>query len=160
MLGAAGVTAMEAKVAAVTVNVLVLLTLPMAALMVVLPSPVDCATPMLPVALLMVATLRLDELQVALPVMSRVEPSLKRPNAVNPWIVPLAMLGAAGDTVRETSVAAVTVRVLEPERAPSAAEMEVLPAAFEVARPCEPKALLTLAVPGSEDDQVTVAVKS
>ena len=54
----------------------VLLTLPMLAVMVVLPIASDCAIPMLPVALLMVATAVAEEDQVAPAVMSRLLPSV------------------------------------------------------------------------------------
>ncbi len=53
--------------------------------------------------------------------------------AVNCWVVPLAMLGLAGVTARDTSVALVTVSVVLPEVLPDVAVMVVLPAVFPYA---------------------------
>jgi hypothetical protein len=52
------------------------------------------------------------------------------------------MLGAAGVTAIDTSVADVTVSVVLPEMDPLVAEILVLPTAAALARPCEPAALL------------------
>ena len=59
-----------------------------------------------------------------------------------------------------TSIAAVTVRVVLPETGPLAAEMMVLPGAAELASPCVPAALLIVATPALEEDQVTCCVRS
>jgi hypothetical protein len=55
----------------------------------------------------------------------------------------------------DTSVAAVTVSPVLPETLPLVAVMVVLPGAAVLASPCEPAALLTVAVPVSLEDQVT-----
>ena len=70
------------------------------------------------------------------------------------------MLGSAGVTSIETSVAAVTVSVVEPEIAPEVAVIVVEPTALELARPSEPTAFEIVATPSSEDDHVTDAVRS
>ena len=66
----------------------------------------------------------------------------------------------------DTRVAGVTVNVEVPEIGPLGAEapvkvavMVVEPVAAEVASPCEPAALLTLATFALEDDQVTCVVR-
>ena len=64
MLGLVGVTSMDVSVAAVTVNVVDPETLPRVAVMVLLPTATDVAKPMELVALLMVALVILEELQV------------------------------------------------------------------------------------------------
>jgi hypothetical protein len=77
--GFAGVTAMDTTVAGVTVSVVLPLMLPELAWMVVEPVPIEVANP----AVLMVATVRVDELHVALLVKFCVLPSLNVPVAVN-----------------------------------------------------------------------------
>jgi hypothetical protein len=69
------------------------------------------------------------------------------------------MLGLAGVTAMETSVAAVTVRAVEPAMLPDAAVTVVEPAATGVARPLEPAALLIAATPVLEELHVTDAVR-
>ena len=68
--------------------------------------------------------------------------------AVNCSVSPLAMLGLAGVTAIDTNVAEVTVSVVLPEMLPLVAEIVVLPAAAELASPCEPPALLIVATRG------------
>jgi hypothetical protein len=70
------------------------------------------------------------------------------------------MLGLFGVTARDTSVAGVTVSVVDPETFPNAALIVVEPAAAEVATPLEPAALLTAAIPVAEELHVTTFVKS
>ena len=82
------------------------------------------------------------------------------PVAVNCWVVPFAMLGSAGVTSIETSVAAVTVRLVEPEIAPDVAVIVVVPTALPLASPSEPTAFEIVATPSSEDDHVTESVRS
>jgi hypothetical protein len=69
------------------------------------------------------------------------------------------MLGLAGVTARDTSVAGVTVRVVDPERPPDVAVMVVEPAVTEVASPLDPDALLMVATAAAEEPQVTVVVR-
>jgi hypothetical protein len=64
----AGVTAMDFRVALVTVNVVVPEKLPAVAVIVLLPTAAGVANPLEPAALLTVATPRLEELQVTLAV--------------------------------------------------------------------------------------------
>jgi hypothetical protein len=90
--GLAGVTAIETRVAAVTVSVVDPVTLPEVAVMVVVPTPVDVANP----AFEIVATPAAEELHVAVPVRFCVLPSLYVPVAVNCCVCPLAIDGAAG----------------------------------------------------------------
>ena len=74
--------------------------------------------------------------------------------------VPLAMLGLVGVTEMDTSVAAVTVRVVDPDMLPRAAVTVVPPVATLVAKPLLPAALDTAATETFVEDQVTVVVRS
>ena len=80
--------------------------------------------------------------------------------AVNCLVVPLTMLGLAGVTAMETSVAEVTVSVVEPDTLPDVALIVVEPAAAEVANPLEPAALLMAATAAVDEFQVAVVVRS
>jgi len=64
-----------------------------------------------------------------------VEPSDNVPVAVNCSVVPFAIEGFAGVTAIDTSVAAVTVRVVEPLMPPDVASILLVPAATAVANP-------------------------
>jgi len=79
--------------------------------------------------------------------------------AVNCWVVHWAMLGLVGVTSRETSTAGVIVRVVEPNMFPDAAVIVVVSTVTEVARPCEPAALLMSATFVAVDVQVTEFVR-
>jgi hypothetical protein len=68
-----------------------------------------------------VATVVVTELQVAVLVKFCVELSEKVPVAVNCSVAPFAIEGFAGVTAIDTSVAAVTVKVVDPVMAPEAA---------------------------------------
>jgi hypothetical protein len=57
------------------------------------------------------------------------------------------MLGLVGVTARVTSVAGVTVSVVDADTPPRVAEIVVEPVLTEVANPLEPAALLTVATP-------------
>ena len=63
------------------------------------------------------------------------EPSDNVPVAVNCSVVPFAIEGFAGVTAIDTSVAAVTVRVVEPLMPPDVASILLVPAATAVANP-------------------------
>ena len=78
------------------------------------------------------------------------------PTAVNCCWVPFAIDGRAGVTASETRLAPVTVSVVLPLTAPSAAEMTEVPAATAVARP----AAEIVAVAVVADAHVTVVVRS
>ena len=114
MLGLAGVTDMEDRVAEVTVRVVLPEIVPEVAVMVAVPAATAVARPLL----LTVATDVLDELQVTCVVISRLVPSEYVPEAVNCWVTPTGMLGLAGVTDMEDRVAEVTVRVVLPEITP------------------------------------------
>lgn len=64
-----------------------------------------------------------------------VVPSLKVPVTKNLCAAPISILGLTGVTVRETSVAVVTVRVVEAEKVPDVPVMMVLPGLTLEARP-------------------------
>ena len=81
------------------------------------------------------------------------------PVAANCSLVPFAIVGAAGVTVIDTRVAAVTASCVEPDTPPSVAEIVVEPTPAEVARPEEPDALLIEAVAALDDPQVTDEVR-
>ncbi len=74
-------------------------------------------------------------------------------------VVPRAMLGLAGVTAMDTSVAGVTVMVVEPVVPPEVAVIVVEPAATEVASPFEPAALLIVATAVADELQVTAVVR-
>jgi len=80
--------------------------------------------------------------------------------AVNCRVVPSAMLGLVGVTDMDTSVAGVTVSVVDPDMLPDAAVIVVEPAATDVAKPLEPAALLIVATPPVNEPQVTAVVRS
>jgi len=70
------------------------------------------------------------------------------------------MLGFVGPMARDTSVAVVTVRVVDPATPPTAAVIVVVPAAIDVALPLEPAALLMEATALFEEVQLADCVKS
>ena len=88
MLGLAGVTDMEDKVAEVTVRVVLPEILPEMAVMVAVPAEKAVARPLL----LTVTTNVFDELQVTCVVISRLVPSENVPVAANCWTTPAGML--------------------------------------------------------------------
>ena len=69
------------------------------------------------------------------------------------------MLGVAGVTAKDTSVAEVTVRVVVPETIPDVAVIVVEPVPIEVASPLEPDALLICDTPLLDELHVTAAVR-
>jgi hypothetical protein len=152
MLGLTGVTDMEDRVAEVTVRVILPEIAPEVAVMVAAPAATELPRPLL----LTVATDVLDELQMTRVVISKLVPSEYAPQAENCWVIPVAMLGLSGVTDMEDRVAEVTVRVIPPEIGPKVALMVAVPAATAVARPL----LLTVAITGLDELQVTCVVKS
>jgi hypothetical protein len=151
MLGLAGVTAIETRVAAVTVNAVEPEMLPSVAEIVTGPGPTAVAKP----ALLIVAQVVSDEAQVTWLVKFSVAPSYPTPVAVNCSDCPTARLVLAGVTAIDWSAAAVTVNPVEPEMLPSVAEMVTGPGATAVAKPV----LLIVAQVVSDEAQVTWLVK-
>ena len=77
---------------------------------------------------------------------------------MNCRVVPKAMLGLVGVIVMDTSVAAVTVSVVDPDMPPDVAVIVVEPADADVAKPLEP-ALLMVAIPAADEFQVTDVVR-
>jgi hypothetical protein len=84
------------------------------------------------------------------------------PVAVNCCVWPAEIVGDAGVTTTDTSCAAVTVNVVEPETfvAGSTALRVVVPTRLAVATPRVPAAFEMLAMEGLEDCHVTVALRS
>ena len=78
--------------------------------MVVVPVPAEVATP----AELMMATAGLDEVHVTKLVKVCVVPSLKWPTATNPCVAPTRIVGLAGVTAIDVSVALLTARFVVP----------------------------------------------
>ena len=152
MLGLAGVTNIEDRVADVAVRVVLPRIVPEVAVMVAVPATAAVAKPLL----LTVATDVLDEVQMTSVVISWVVPSEYKPEAANCWVTPPGMLGLAGVTDMEDRVAEVTVRVACPEVAPEVAVMIAVPAATAVAKPL----LLTVATDGLDELQMTCGVIS
>jgi hypothetical protein len=111
-LEAAGVTAIETSVAGVTVNVVEPLMLPNVAVIVVVPVATGVAMPTLPTALLIVATVGVEELQVTAVEMFCLLPSLYMPVAENCVVMPSATVPAGGPTEIDISV---TTGTVEPE---------------------------------------------
>lgn len=118
--------------------------------MVVEPIEAEEASP----AELMAATLVSDEFQVTSDVTSWMAAFDSVPLAENCWVVPAAMVGFAGVTAMDTTVA--EVRPVEPEIPAKVALIVLLPAATAVASPLA----LIVAAEVSDESQVARAVKS
>jgi hypothetical protein len=127
--GLVGVTAIETRLATVTVTVVVELTVPEAAVMVAVPG----TTPVTRPVLLIVATLEFEVDQVTVDVIGPVLPSLKVPVATICCVVPAAIEGVDGvmvipvstgstknplqpATISKTTVAKVTNSKLDRDR--------------------------------------------
>lgn len=127
MLVLVGVTFIDKSVAAVTVKVVVPVMAPVVAVTVMLPISTAVPSPCEPAALLTVATELSDDDHVVVAVRSWVVLSVYVPVAVNCWVVPFALVGFVGVTLIETSVAAVTVKFVEPFTAPDVAVIVTVP---------------------------------
>jgi hypothetical protein len=149
--GFAGVTAMDDKVAEVTVSTVEPVMLPLLAEIEEVPIPTPVAKPVP----FIVATEVAAEAHVAVLLRSCVELSLNVPVAVNCCVVPLAIDGFAGVTAMETSVGGVTVSVVEPVTPFSVAEIEEVPVATAVARP----PVLMVATEVVADAHITLLVR-
>jgi hypothetical protein len=130
-VGIAGVTAIETRVADVTVTFAEPL---IEAEVAVTPVP-PIATLLAAPRLLTVAMLEFALLQVAVAVRSRVLPSLYVPVAANCRVVPKANDGLAGVTAIETSMGWPTVSVAAPVMDPELAVMVDVPTDTAVAKP-------------------------
>src|SRR5579872_5402790 len=136
MLGFAGVTAIDTRVAGVTVSWLGAERMgPTTAVTSVTPVVMGVARPLVGVALLTAATDFWLEYQVASVVRSIVLLSEKLPVALSCCVTPRGTLGLAGEMAMAVSATVLTVSVLLFERLPRLAVMTVLPAVLEVARP-------------------------
>jgi hypothetical protein len=165
ILGLTGVTAMDTRVAAVTVSVAVPVFAVSGSVAVIVigpPTATGVANPLKPSALLTVAIAVFDELQVTADVRFRVVRSEYIPVATNGWFVPRATLALTGVTVMDDSVAAVTLSVAVPAMSVAGSVAVIVigpPAAFEVASPSEPTALLMVATTVFDELQITVDVR-
>jgi hypothetical protein len=131
--GLAGVTAIDTNVAAVTVNVSGGLVTPLNAAVI---CDVPVAAPLARPPAVIVATLVVADTHVAWLVRSCVLVSVYVPVAVNCFVVPFAIVGLAGVTAIDTSVAAVTVSVSGGLVTPlNAAVICEVPVATPLARP-------------------------
>ena len=151
MVEFAGVTAIETRLAPVTVSEVVPLTLPEAAVMVVVPVPALLAKPVE----FTVATAPALEVHVT-DGNACVLPSSKLPVALNCSPVPNAMDGSDGLIVMEIRWAGTTVRTVVSVTEPTLAVMVVEPAASVAARPVPS----TLATDVSEELHVTPLLRS
>ena len=155
-----GVTVMDSSTAGVTVSVVEAEMVPDVALMVVVPAPTELASPFEPAVLLIVVTTVLEELQTTDDVRFCVELSENVPVAMNCWVLPRAILGFAGVTVRDDNMAGITVSVAGLERIPLNNDVMVaMPSLTAVAIPFEPAALLMVATPELDVAQVATVVK-
>ena len=163
MLGSAGVTSIDTRVAEVTVSVVDPEIAPNVAVIVVGPTARALARPSDPRAVEIVATASSDEDQITDAVMSWVVASVKVPVAVNCCVVPFAMLGAGGSTAIETRLASVTVTRVLPEILPSWAVTVVNPTRSPLTVPLAGTAgapFETVATDSSAELQVTWLVRS
>jgi hypothetical protein len=154
-----GVTRMDSRTAGVTVSFVEAEMLPDVALIVVAPTPREVASPFEPAALLIVATVVAEEFQVTDDVRFCVEASENVPVAVNCLVLPRAMLGFTGVTVSDVSTAGVTSSVAGADVTMVKDEvMRAVPTLTAVALPCEPGALLMVAMKELDVDQVATVV--
>jgi hypothetical protein len=149
--GFAGVTAIDCSVAAVTVSKVEPLMDDDVAVIVEVPTPAPLAKP----AALIVAVAVVPELHVTVLVRFCVVPSLNVPVAVNCCVAPLVIEGLAGVTAIDCSVAAVTVRSVEPLMDDDVAVIVEVPTPAPVASPD----VLIVAVAVVPELQVTVDVR-
>lgn len=138
IVGLLGVIAIDTSVAFVTVNVVDPVRPWSKALIVAVPGATPVATPSLPAAFEIVATVVFVVVQVATVVMSAVEPSLNVPIAMNCSSVFLAIVGLTGWSAIAVSVAFVTVSVVVPFAPPKFAVIVVVPTFALVAMPSKP----------------------
>jgi len=150
ILGLAGVTAREDRVAEYTVRIVLSEILPVVAVMFVVPTE----TPMTRPVLSIVATDVSDEPQVTC--VAWVVPSEYVPVAVNRWGTPAGMLRLGDVTARDNRVAEFTVRIVLSEILPMVAVMFVVPTETLMARPV----LSIVATDVSDELQVTCVVMS
>jgi hypothetical protein len=139
------VTTIEAKFAWPTVKEVEPLIGPEVAVMVAVPCPELVASPLLPTALLIIATAADDELQVAVVVTSCVVPSVYVPVARNCCIVPSAIDESAGVIASEARAAGFTASVAVWFMLPELTPIVVEPVASVLASPAVAAVLLIVA---------------
>jgi hypothetical protein len=110
MLGFAGVTEIDDRVAEFPVRVVLPEMLPEVAVMVAVPAARTVARPVL----LIVATAGFEEAQVTSGVISKLVPSEKAPETANCWVTPTGMLGFTGVTEIDDRGAEYTTRRVVP----------------------------------------------
>ena len=155
MLPFPSVIASDERFAAFTIKGALPLTVPTVAEIFVLPMFNPLASPLTVIEAMLVT----DDLQVTTPVTSCTLLSEKVPVAVNCCAIPSGMLAFAGVTAIEVMTAEVTVKVADPEVAPSVAEMIVLPAASALASPWVGPLVTIVAAAVLEEFQVTFPVR-
>ena len=160
MEGFVGVTTIDSSLAAVTLRVVEPVILPEVAVTVAVPRSLAIASPWDPPELEMLTASVLEEDQVTLLVRFCLLLSVYMPVAENWTVRPLATKPFAGITIIDTSVAAVTVKLAEPLMLPDVQEIVVVPRPPAVARPAEPRALEIVATLVSDEDHVTLLVRS
>lgn len=152
-----GVTGAAVTVAEVTFKTAAgLVILPDVAVIEVCPTATAVASPLVPVALLMVAKFVRDEFQLTEVVTSCPVLSL----AVNCCLPPMAILGFVGVIAMDVIGAVVTVKEAVLNKVPNVALIVVVPAARAVASPFEPAASLMVATSVRDELHVTAAVTS
>lgn len=149
-----GVSAIDTSVAAVTVSIVVPLTAPEVAVMLAVPIPTLSASPLL----LIVAVDSVSDDHVAVLVKFCVLPSEYVPVAVNCCAVPDAMDGVVGVTAIDSSVAVVTVNVVDPLIMPEVAVMFAVPWPTPLANPCVGETSLIVATDGVSELHCAVSV--
>jgi hypothetical protein len=155
-VGVCGFIAIETSATGFATNVADPPTEPELVLIIVVPAPRALANPAVPAVSLMEATVAAVELQCPLCVRSCVVPSENVPIAVNCCVVPLAIVAVGGIMAIETSVAVVTVSMVEPFNDPDVAEIVAVPCPTLVANP----EALIVTVAGVSEDQLAVFVSS
>lgn len=150
---------MEDSATTPTVSVVEPVIDPSVAVMVVCPVPTLVASPFIPAALLIVATAKVFDVHVTVPVMFCVLPSVYDPVAVNCLVLPKGIVGTAGVTVIESNAAGATVNVVEPLIGPELAVIIVCPVDTLAANPILGGVLLTVATAGTELFQATEPVR-
>lgn len=153
ILGFTGVTVIAVRISGVTVRIAgVDVTVKNDAAIVAVPSLTAVASP----ALLIVATPRLDEDQVATVVRTCCAESASVPVAVYCWVVPFAMLLVSGDKAIDAT--GEDLKAAEPDRPSNVAVIVAVPSLIAVVSPFEPVSL-TVATDGSAEVQVAKVVK-
>lgn len=132
---------------------------PPLAVIVAVPVPTPVARPCEPALLLTVATAVLDEDHETMVVTFCIEPSENVAMAENCLEAPLLTDSKLGETLMDTSVGALTVRVALSVLPAIEAVIVVVPIPPPTARPCVPGLLLMVATDVTEDDQVTRVVR-